>query len=144
MDNLGVRDVQVGFDEPVTFPIDAVTAWTRSAASGPVIESLQLDPATNVWTIRFTEPIREDRLTVVIDYTVTDLAGNELDSEIFNPANASLPSGHGIRGGQAVFRMNILQGDANQDGTVDAGDAKVILDALGTCMGDSKFGTEQT
>ena len=97
------------------------------------------DAITDTLTVMFTPAIRDDRLTVVVDYTAVDLAGNELDGEILDPANAVLPSGDGVRGGQAVFQINILQGDANRDGVVDATDGGIIAASLGLCEGDAGF-----
>lgn len=140
VDNIGLTEVQVGFDEPVSLPLpqDAVTAWT---VGGGILTGFttSCDEGTDMLSIIFDSAIRDDRVTVVIDYSITDLAGNELDGEIVDPANAVLPSGDGVRGGQTVFGINVLQGDVNRDGVVDATDGGIIAVSLGLCEGDQGF-----
>ncbi len=135
VDNIGVPEILIGFTEAVTVPTGAISAWT--VGGGAVTNfATSYDSLTNILTVSFASPIRDDRLTVVVDYSVTDSAGNELDGEIADPLNAVLPSGDGIRGGQAVFRINILQGDANRDGVVDA---PGVPGALPSIVGDDRF-----
>ena len=92
VDNVGVSDVQLVFDEVVTVPTGAVRAWTLN---GDVFNSLgtSFDPLTNTLNVSFLTPVQNDVLTVVVDYTVTDTAGNALDGEIAFPGGAQLPSG---------------------------------------------------
>lgn len=138
VDNVGLTEVQISFDEDVIVPLDAVTVWT---VGGGVVTGFDTsyDPASATLTVSFAAAIRDDCATVVVDYNVTDLAGNELDGEIADPSNASLPSGNGARGGQAVFRINILQGDANRDAVVDELDGQIIQASLGQCEGGAGF-----
>ena len=138
VDNLGVSQVRIGFTEAVTIPAGSITAWT--VGTGTVSGfSTSFDTMSNELTVAFATPIRDDRLTIVLDYAISDLAGNELDGEIGDPANPTLPSGDGIRGGQAVFRFNILQGDANRDGVSNSTDATIIRDLLGLCVDEPGF-----
>lgn len=140
VDNLGLQGIQIGFTEAITAPIPAgaITIWTVGA--GPITNfTTSYEGLTNILTVNFASPIRDDRLTLVVDYSITDIAGNELDGEIVDPANALLPSGDGVRGGQAVFRINVLQGDANRDGIVDTADAMVIVASLGLCQNVAGF-----
>jgi len=67
------------------------------------------------------------------------VAGHPLDGEIINPKNAVLPSGNNINGGQGVFRIRVLQGDANRDGVVDAADEMLVSASLGLCTSDPGF-----
>lgn len=138
VDNIGLTGVVIAFDEPVMVPAEAITVWTVGAG---VIGDFTTccGGVSSVLIIGFPTPIRDDSLTLVVDYTVTDTTGNELDGEIAVPATGALPSGDGIPGGQAVFRINILQGDANRDGVVDDADGTVVSDSLGRCVGDASF-----
>jgi cysteine-rich repeat protein len=141
VDNLGIDEIQFTFDEPVTVPVGAVSAWTvgQGDLSTP---ATSYDNDTNTLTLSFTNPIRDDRLTIVLDYTITDTFANALDGEIANPAAPLLPSGDAKPGGQAVFRFNILQGDATRDGIVDAADATLIQASLGKCSAEPGFKSE--
>ena len=83
--------------------------------------------------------IPAERITIVIESTVTDLAGNPLDGEIADPRSPTFPSGDGPPGGAAVIQFEVLRGDVNGDGVVDVADRDRVLAALGTCTGDPGF-----
>ncbi len=138
VDNAGVNEVRIGFDETVTVPPGSISAWT---VTGGVVGGLSttFNATTNTLTVTFPAPIRDDRLTLAVDFSVVDLGGNELDGEIADPGAPILPSGDGVRGGQAVFRFNILQGDANREGVVNATDGTLLVLSLGRCSGDVGF-----
>ena len=137
VDGEGLREVRIGFTEQVTIPAASVAAWKLDLTEPGFTTSY--DNGTTTLTITFAEAIRDTRLTLLIDFTITDLAGNELDGEIGNPANPTLPSGNGIRGGQAVLRFNILLGDVNRDGVVDSVDGALLQPSLGLCNDDSGY-----
>ena len=138
VDDIGLTEVTVGFSEPVTVPTNAVDVWL--VGGGTVTGfATSYDPDTFVLTVLFASALRDDQVTVVVDYTIEDVAGNPLDGEILDPKNAALPSGNGINGGQGVFRIRVLQGDANRDGTVDDSDLALINASLGLCDGDPDF-----
>jgi len=134
----GLTELLVGFDKPVTIPPDAISIWTVGGGALSTFTQAY-DDASRVLTMSFGTAVRDDRLTVVVDYSIVDMDGQELDGEIAAPANASLPSGNGVRGGQAVFRINILQGDANRDGVVDGSDLAIIVASNGLCASDPGF-----
>jgi hypothetical protein len=138
VDDIGLDHVQIGFTEAVSIPAGAVSAWTLTGGTVSNFTT-SYDATTNMLTVNFGSPVRDNRLTLIVDYAVTDLAGNQLDGEINNPSNPTLPSGDGFRGGQAVFRFNILQGDANRDGIVNAADAGLIQPLLGVCADEPGF-----
>ena len=136
VDDIGLTHVQVGFTEPVNVPREAIIVWLVSRGIGDNnVESFTFDyeAESDTLTIMFDPPIRDDRVTLVLDYTIEDLSGRPLDGEILNPHDAFLPSGDGHNGGQAVFRINVLQGDANRDGVVDEADSAVVNASLGLC-----------
>ncbi|GFO81513.1 MAG: hypothetical protein A49_11400 [Methyloceanibacter sp.] len=143
VDDIGLTHVQVGFTEPVVVPNDAVRVWvvSRLGIDGGDVTGFATDYDTEgfVLTVTFAEPLLEDRVTVILDYLIEDLAGSPLDGEIYQPSSAALPSGNGINGGQGVFRINVLQGDANRDGMTDASDLDLINGLLGLCTSDTGF-----
>lgn len=128
----GVTELQVGFSEPVLVPSDAVEV--RLGGSIAQYETA-LDETSMVLAVHFTLPVQDDRLTLVLDYSITGLTGTELDGEIYDPYHAALPSGDGVPGGQAVIRIHVLQGDANRDGMVDAIDSGLLEGNLNHCIG---------
>jgi len=138
VDDTGLTEVKIGFSEPVTVPPDAVDVWL--VGGGTVTGfTLSYDPDTFLLTVSFASPLRDDQVTIVVNYTIEDVAGNPLDGEILDPKNAALPSGNDINGGQGVFRIRVLQGDANRDGAVDATDEMLVDDSLNLCDGDPGF-----
>ncbi|MCB9868134.1 MAG: hypothetical protein H6816_16030, partial [Phycisphaerales bacterium] len=137
-DQVGLETLAIQFSAPVTIPAGAVTVWTVAQGTVPAFGS-SYDVSTSVLTLEFDPPVANDLVTIVLDYAITGLNGLPLDGEIVDPAAAALPSGDGQPGGQAVFRINVLQGDANRDGIVDDLDGKRVAQALGTCAGDGTF-----
>ncbi len=135
----GISEILIGFDTDVIVPADAITAFCDEG--GLVTpSSVSYDSPTQTLSISFTPPVHNDRLTLVLDYCITDTLGVELDGEIATPVSPVLPSGDGIRGGQAVFRFNALRGDFSNDGAVSiAGDGPLLSAALGTSAGEPGF-----
>lgn len=144
VDDVGLTHVEIGFSEPVIVPREAIVVWLVSDPIGNHrVEGFthSYDADSDVLTLTFDPPLKDDRITVVLDYTIEDLSGRPLDGEIHDPRNAKLPSGDGINGGQGVFRINVLQGDANRNGIVDATDSKFVRALLGVCDGEAGFDT---
>ena len=142
VDDIGLTEVRVGFTEPVVVPDNAIVVWLVSRGIGnyPVEAFTHVYDANSYFlTITFDPPLKDDRVTIVLDYTILDTYGQPLDGEIFNPVNAALPSGDGHNGGQAVFRINTLQGDSNRDGVVDKTDTTIVNASLGLCDGEASF-----
>ena len=89
------------------------------------------------WTI--SQNLSRDKLLLDLDGStanaVADTAGNRLDGEWTNPTwsppsaptgGDAWPSGDGTAGGDFQFRINVLPGDVNQDGTVNVSDLAVL------------------
>ncbi|RME40012.1 MAG: hypothetical protein D6788_04290, partial [Planctomycetota bacterium] len=138
VDDVGLEEIRIGFSEEVLVPFDAIDVWT--VGGGTVSDfTTAYDAQSNILTVRFAAPLRDDRVTLVVDYVITGLTGTELDGEIYDPLHAALPSGDGWPGGQGVFRIHVLEGDANRDGVVDAADEALVSASLGLCAGDAAF-----
>ena len=89
------------------------------------------------WTL--SQNLVRDKLLVDLDGStanaVVDVAGNRLDGDWVNPTwsppsapsgGDAWPSGDGTAGGDFQFRINVLPGDVNQDGTVNVADLAVL------------------
>jgi hypothetical protein len=85
------------------------------------ISGFSYDPATQtgVWTL--STPVINDKLRLILD----DAGVPGLDGDWTNGADA-YPSGDGNPGGDFDFRINVLRGDANQDGKVNSLDLGVV------------------
>ena len=70
---------------------------------------------TATWKLTAPVPLADKLLLVLSSDSVTDVAGNALDGEWANGADA-YNSGDGAAGGDFAFRVNILPGDVNQSG----------------------------
>jgi uncharacterized delta-60 repeat protein len=83
------------------------------------------DAATRTATWTLAQPLGRDRLLLNLDADVTNgvrnAAGDYLDGEWTN-GNDSFPSGNGSGGGDFLFRLNVLPGDVNGNGSVLADD----------------------
>jgi len=135
-DRFGIQTLLVQFSEPVL-----IEAPPHSWGVGGGFASFTTTYLSTERTLRidFAPALEEARVTVVLGQGITDLAGNPLDGEIVEAQPAVLPSGDGVAGGLAVFRYDILTGDANGDGIVNNLDAATIIAAFGTCTGDANF-----
>jgi hypothetical protein len=131
VDGGSVDTVAVTFDAPCRVPVGAIRA--RSDRSGPLtpIEIAPVDALTDTITVHLP-PVSADRVTLIIDYTIVNAAGEALDGEIDDPGVPTLPSGDGAAGGQAVLQYTVIQGDVNRDGAVDVIDYAVLNSAFGT------------
>jgi hypothetical protein len=85
------------------------------------ISGFSYDPATKtgVWTL--ATPVINDKLRIILD----DAGVPGLDGDWTNEADA-YPSGDGNPGGDFNFRINVLRGDANQDGKVNSLDLGLV------------------
>ena len=82
------------------------------------------DDVTHIATWTLPQPVGNDRLLLDLDggrSGVVDTDGARLDGEWFGVQD-SFPSGDGVGGGDFRFRLNLLAGDANRDGRVNAVD----------------------
>ncbi len=131
VDQVGLSTVRLTFSEAVTIAPGAIRAW--GVASGPIPLSTSWNAAANELTVTFIPAITAERVTLVVGPGVTGEFGDELDGEVPNPRFPTIPTGDGNAGGVAVFRWDVLQGDANRDGVTNAADAQAVLAALGTC-----------
>ena len=95
-------------------------------------------PATGTLTLRFAQPLPDDRYTLTLDDLLRDAAGNRLDGE----SNAehprltpTFPSGDGTPGGSFVARFNI---DSRVELAAARG-SQVLVDANGNFIFDPQY-----
>ncbi|MBL9119371.1 MAG: VCBS repeat-containing protein [Phycisphaerae bacterium] len=131
VDQVGLHTVRLSFSESVTIVPGAIRAW--GVAGGAISLSTSWNAAANELTVTFDPAITAERVTLLVGPGVTGEFGDELDGEIPNPMFPTIPTGDGLPGGVAVFRWDVLQGDANRDGVTNSADAQAVLAALGTC-----------
>ena len=125
----GINQVAIRFNQPVQVDQnDLVVRGSATATYTPT--NFSYDPATNtaVWTL--PAAVTNDKLRLVVDDTaVTGGFGFDGDWQNGNAAE-SFPSGDGTTGGDFDFRINVLGGDATQDGIVNALDLSQIRQKL--------------
>ena len=126
--NNGINQVAIRFDTDVAGRIDQGDLSVRGINTPTYTPSaFSYDPATRtaVWTL--PAAVTNDKLRLVLD----DAALAGLDGEWAGPvATESFPSGDGTVGGDFDFRVNVLRGDATQDGVVNALDISFIKQRL--------------
>ncbi|MFO0860546.1 MAG: GC-type dockerin domain-anchored protein [Phycisphaerales bacterium] len=128
----GLQSLKLKFNEPVYAPSQSVRAFVGGAVPQAVSLTVTPNSAGNELLVTLNNAVNADLVTLIIDYSITDLSGNPLDGELNSTENTTFPSGDGFAGGQAVLRFNVLEGDVNKDGVVDGNDLGLILDAFDT------------
>jgi hypothetical protein len=101
------------------------------------ISSVSYNSTTKTATWTFSSAFSADQIELVLADDVIDVAGNFLDGEWTNPttlaqsSSDTFPSGNGLFGGNFVFYVTILPGDANQDGVVNFSDYQILQNNYG-------------
>jgi hypothetical protein len=110
--------------------------------SGAVPFTFGYSAANFTATLSFGGPLPAGRYMVTVNDTIRSTAASiVLDGEIADPGEAaSLPSGEGLAGGDAVYTFAVgCPGDATGDGVVDNDDLQAILDAWASSTGDPNY-----
>jgi hypothetical protein len=134
-----IDQLRVRFSEDVVVTAgDLHLAGINTVDYMPHISSFTYQPAsqTAIWT--FSQPITADKLLLTLDDSVTDRAGNALDGEWLGTADI-MPSGNGLEGGDFSYRLNVLPGDLDHDGTVNLFDLVYVQSHLGTTANTSGY-----
>ena len=119
----GINQVSIRFDRNVVVAADDLdirgVAVTRYSTSG-----MTYNAATRTATWTLNSALRSDKVLLDLDGDtggVRGPTGLRLDGDWFG-ATDSFPSGDGAPGGDFRFRFNVLTGNPNRDGRVDATD----------------------
>ncbi|HEY4308586.1 MAG TPA: Calx-beta domain-containing protein [Pirellulales bacterium] len=122
-----VNQVQVTFSEAVNVSQSSLSVTGVNGSYA--VSNFSYNPSTFTATWTLVNGISRDRLNLVVHASgagaVTDTAGDPLDGEWTNGVS-SYPSGNGTAGGDFNFGFNVLPGDANQDGVVNAQDLAIV------------------
>jgi len=97
VDDTDLEGVSIGFDRDVTVPADVLATWTIGGGS-VVPSTMEYDAIHRILTLTYNPAIQNDRVTIILDYAITDGDGNELDGAI----NADV-----LDGGRLVRRPRI-------------------------------------
>jgi hypothetical protein len=123
-----LNQIQIQFSENVNVQENSLALTGINVANYPFAGFSYANLThTAVWTL--ASPIGADRLSLDLKSTglagVTDTSGYPLDGEWTNGASA-FPSGGSAGVGDFKFALNVLPGDANQDGIVNGQDLVVV------------------
>jgi hypothetical protein len=126
--NGGVNQVAIRFSQDVAATLQQGDLVVRGSTTPTyTVTGFSYDPTTKtgVWTLGST--VTNDKLRLFLD----DALVTGLDGEWINTSAAeSYPSGNGTAGGDFDFRINVLRGDADGNGAVNALDLSVIKQRL--------------
>jgi hypothetical protein len=125
---INVDTLRIVFSEDVN--ITAGNLSLRGVSVSEYAGSFTYDPATFTATLTLPQAIGADKLLLDVR-GVTDKAGNALDGE-WPGSTPGFPSGDGAAGGDFSFRFDVLPGDVNQDGAVNASDVAAVRGAQGS------------
>ena len=123
---IGVNRVSARFSQDVTGrQADLAVAGVNTASYA--VSDYVYDAATRTATWSLAQPLRNDRVTLTLDADPGGVSGasGRLDGE-WAEGTGAFPSGNGAAGGDLVFRLRALPGDADRGGTVLAADASQV------------------
>ena len=146
-----IDQIKVTFNENVTVAqtdlmLEGVNTPSYNVAGGTFAYNAATFTAT--WTLPAAIPDNKLLLELNADGAdpIHDALGNRLDGEWTNPVTTSdtgtsqYPSGNGTPGSSNfLFRFNVLPGDVNQDGYVQALDGLLVRGALGSNAGQGNY-----
>lgn len=139
VDQNGITEIVVRFSKPVILPSSGGFYLWSATGSELILVAYEFTQSTKVLRLTPFEPLRNDRYTLVIDYSVQGTTGLALDGEVATPQNPNFPTGDGEQGGQAVFGFTVHQGDVNRDGVIDSLDGDILIAQSGMTSGDAGF-----
>ena len=119
--NVGLNQFAIRFSQDVGSTLQQEDLVIRgNNAPNYTISGFTYDPGTKtgVWTM--ATPVTYDKVKLILDDALLPGLDGEWSS------GQSFPSGNGTAGGDFSFRVNVLRGDANQDGTVNALDLRQL------------------
>jgi hypothetical protein len=129
----GINKIAIRFTQDVASVLgqdDLVVHGVNTA--NYAISAFSYDAATKTGTWTLANPIVNDKVRLFIDDgSVAGLDGEWTTGQAY-------PSGNAAGGGDFVYRLNVLRGDANQDGAVNAldlGQLKAKLNRTATNPG---------
>jgi hypothetical protein len=132
---VGLADtISLVFSEDVNVSAASLIVVGMTTANVPTLAEFEYDALTYTATWRFEGWALGDNYLLHLTDSITDVDGNFLDGEWTNPASrtttnslvSEFPSGDGVAGGNFVFVMTLLPGDANRDNVVNLSDWYII------------------
>jgi hypothetical protein len=141
-----VNQISVAFSEDVTV---VQSDLALAGVATPVYDisggTFFYDSSTHVATWTLPTVLRPDRLMLELNSdganSIKNTSGKALDGDWNNPTTtldsgtSIFPSGNSVAGGNFYFDFNVLPGDVNQDGIVQASDGLAVRRCLGTIPG---------
>jgi hypothetical protein len=133
--------ISVRFDHPVSADALDLTAASSVTTTTYPVSGYSYDPATKTATWTLARPVLAERLVITLNAAaggVTNTDGTPLDGEWPAGAAPRYPSGNGTPGGNFQIGVNVLGGDSNGDGSVnalDVADVKARLNRSTTSPG---------
>ena len=143
-----INEIKIMFSENVTVAqTDLALTGINTALFTTNAFSYDSTTFTATWTL--AQAIGADKLLIDLNADgsspIVDATGNRLDGEWTNPTSTTqasssvFPSGNGIMGGNFLFRFNVLPGDVDQSGVVQAYDGLMVDGALGAAAGSGIY-----
>jgi len=127
-----VDRLRIRFDEHVEISQEDLSLAGVTFSSYP-FTGFEYDPATFTATWTLGQALRVDKLLVDLSEQVEDAQGNRVDGN-WSDGASSYPSGNGERDtdDRFLFRIDVVSGDLDGNGTVNGADLSRMVPKLGT------------
>ncbi|HVT79541.1 MAG TPA: lamin tail domain-containing protein, partial [Phycisphaerae bacterium] len=134
----GIDAIKITFDQNVTVQqanliVQSSVLLTPTLA----ISGFSYDAATFTALWSLASAVGADRIRLNLADTVHGIDNFNLDGDWNSKLN--FPSGDGISGGAFVFDLNVLPGDVDRNGVVQAADGLAVRILLGAAAGDGSY-----
>jgi hypothetical protein len=113
---ININEILVEFNEPMNITAADISLHGVTVPNYPTLFNYNAGTRTASLQLTGGNLIGADKLVLHINDTAKDLAGNALDGEWNNGVSNFGNMGNGTAGGDFNFRINVLPGDARQDG----------------------------
>ena len=140
----GIDAIRIMFNEDVIIRVDDLTVTGVNVTEHPLRDFIY-DPINLSATWFLERPLKSDKLLLDLSGVVRDVAGNTLDGD-WTDGTGRFPSGDGVVGDNIEdfrFRLNVLPGDVDRDGSVARSDLLETIVAQGVEAGQIGYRPER-
>ena len=134
---VNIDRIMIVFSEDTTVSEGDLSIHGVNTSEYPVAAfEYDTDTLTATWTL--PGPVASDKLLLALGDTVTDNMSHALDGE-WTDTVSTYSSGDGLAGGDFLFQLSVLPGDADQSSEVRSSDVIKVRRKSNTSPGDADY-----